>query len=94
MLQTEERSVRIKTADGLAVDGIVRVRRFGLHRGSASFAVERHDPVAVVVERHGRTERIHIPEDGAAPSWRAWIAAPIIAGVVTRVLRAHRKRDG
>lgn len=94
MLRTEERSVRIQTATGITVNGLVQVRRFRVCRGSASVALERHNPVAVVVERHGRTERILLSDGRATPPWLAWIAAPVIAGVVTRVLQGHRKKDG
>ncbi len=91
MLHTEERSVRIATADGFTVAGVVRVRRVSLRRRAVSLRFEQQHPVAVVVERAGHTERIPL-KDGGATMPLAWLAMPVAAGMATRILRSSRKK--
>ena len=92
VLHTEERSVRIATVDGLAVDGVVRTRRFELQRRAFRMRFEQLDPVAVAVERHGHTERIALRDGGASATRLAWLAMPVAAGITARMLRSRRKK--
>jgi hypothetical protein len=92
VLHTEERSVRIATADGFTVAGVVRVRRVSLRRRAVSLRFEQQHPVAVVVERAGHTERIPLKDGGAATMPLAWLAMPVAAGIATRILRSSRKK--
>jgi hypothetical protein len=93
LFRTDERSVRIKTGSGVIVDGVVQVRHFGLNLASAKIGLEHHDPVAVVVERNGRIDRIPLVSGQQAPGWIAWLALPLIAGMASRALGGRRKKE-
>ena len=84
--------MRLATVEGLAVDGVVRTRRFELQRCAFRIRLERQDPTAVVVERRGHTERIALRDSSASAIRVAWLAIPVAAGITTRILRAGRKK--
>ncbi len=90
MIQTEERRQAVFRDGGLSVDGVVRVRRFRAGRRASQVLVERRVPVAVVVSRDGREERIALPAAAAPRLLIALFAIPIAARLAARLL-SHRQ---
>jgi hypothetical protein len=92
MIRNEEYRVRIQTPTGIPVEGVVRVRRFGGGRDGRTVAFERHEPVAVIVHKAGRDERIEFPGQRPFGRMLAFAAMPVAARLVTRMLTQRRRR--
>lgn len=89
MIRAEEYRQTVFRASGVTVDGVVRVRRFRASRGGARVLIEQRVPVAVLVSRDGREERVPFTRGPEPRVLMALLAIPIAARLAARLL-SHR----
>ena len=62
-------------------------------RWNTYHALQQLTPEAVIVRRpDGRVERVELGADRGVPRWAVYAAAPIVATLVSRIVRNRRKK--
>ena len=88
----ETRTVTLGRTPDRTVEGRVRVRGFDLRTGRFDAHAERHEPVEIIVTEEGLEHRHRMPPPVNAGMVMMALAAPIVAGAITRALKPRRSR--
>jgi hypothetical protein len=89
-VKNDLQSVRLETGDDRRVDALVRVRGIDARANGRGFLYERHHPVALLVDEHGRQRRVEFPAEGGIHP--AFYVAPVAAYLAVRMVL--RRRSG
>lgn len=92
MIRTEERRVPLARSGDAAVDGVIRVRRLGVLHDGKGFTFEQREPVAVIVTRSGRQERVALDAGRPIGGMLAFLAIPMAARLASKMLTQRRRR--
>jgi hypothetical protein len=92
-LLNELRTVTISETAGRRVEAVVRVRGVDLRDVEAQgLHVEQQEPMQVVVREADTVRWLNLPPKEGARTLAMFVAAPIAARVLARMLKARRSR--
>jgi hypothetical protein len=88
----ELRTVKVADGAGHSVEAVVRVRGIDAMVRGRGFVFQSEEPVTLLVRDRDSLRRVHMPERKEGPSPAAFLAAPVVAFVVTRMFRPRKPK--
>lgn len=91
-VNNELRTVTVSRRPGRTVEAVVRRRGIDARVGGRGIVLQAEEPVTLIVREPDTLRHVAMPERQARGAAFAFVAAPVAAAIIARILRPRRSR--